>query len=141
IGVLRQAQQATDQVWQRLVAHNPSPELSATVAKLKAHLASEQFIDSWDDIAASTKTVLDAYRSAYCDLFDRRKKSYESAIGEIKNRTEWGPLEANNPSMATSLLSPLLGRVGSEAVKGGTLLGKSSLTEMESDLAAVDGLK
>jgi hypothetical protein len=132
-------------VWQRLVAHNPPPELAATVEKLKTHLASEQFIDSWDDIAASTKTVLDAYRNAYCDLFDLRKKSYESAIGEIKNRTEWGPLEASNPSMASSLLSPLLGRVGTDedkdAVANGTSLGKSSLTEMESDLAAVDGLK
>jgi hypothetical protein len=132
-------------VWQRLVAHNPSPELSATVEKLKTHLTSEQFIDSWDEIAASTKTVLDAYRNVYYNLFDRRKKSYESAIGEIKNRTEWGPLEASNSSMAATLLSPLQGRVGTdedkEAVKGGTSLGKSSLTEMESDLAAVAGLK
>ena len=150
IAVLRQARQATDQVWQRLAAHNPSPELSTTVETLKTHLASEQFIDSWDEIAASTKTVLDAYRTAYCDLFDRRKKSYESAIGEIKNRTEWAPLEANNPGTASSLLSPLRVRVGTnedgkdedkEAVKSGTTLGKSSLTEMESDLAAVNGLK
>lgn len=150
IAVLRQARQATDQVWQRLAAHNPSPELSTTVETLKTHLASEQFIDSWDEIAASTKTVLDAYRTAYCDLFDRRKKSYESAIGEIKNRTEWAPLEANNPGTASSLLSPLRVRVGTnedgkdedkEAVAEGKSLGKSSLTEMESDLAAVDGLK
>ena len=89
--------------------------------------------------------MLDAYKHAYCDLFDRRKKAYESAIEEIKNRTEWGPLEATNPAMAASLLSPLLGRVGTdedkEAVASGTSLGKASLTEMESDLAAVDGLK
>ncbi len=145
IAILRQARQATDQVWQRLAAHNPSPELGATVENLKTHLASESFIDSWDEIATGTKTVLEAYRNAYCELFDRRKKSYESAIGEIKNRAEWGPLEANNSSMAATLLSPLQGRIGTdedkEAVKGGTSLGKSSLTEMESDLAAVDGLK
>ena len=94
--------------------------------------------------------MLDAYRTAYCDLFDRRKQSYESAIGEIKNRTEWAPMEANNPGMASSLLSSLRVRVGTnedgkdedkEAVKSGTTLGKSSLTEMNSDLAAVDGLK
>ena len=87
IAVLRQARQATDQVWQRLAAHNPSPELGTTVETLKTNLASEQFIDSWDDIAAHTKMILNAYRTAYCDLFDRRKKSYESAIGEIKNRS------------------------------------------------------
>jgi hypothetical protein len=47
--------------------------------------------------------------------------------------------------MAGSLLSPLSGRLGSdedkEAVATGTTSGKASLTEMESDLAAVDGLK
>ena len=145
IGVLRQARQATDQVWQRLAAHNPSPELGTTVEKLKTLLASEQFIDSWDEIAGSTKTVFDAYRTAYADLFDRRKKSYESAIGEIKNRSEWAPLEASNPGTASSLLSPLQGRVGTdddkESVAEGKSLGKASLTEMESDLAAVDGLR
>ena len=145
IGVLRQARQATDQVWQRLSAHAPTPELETTVDQLKTLLASEQFIDSWDDIAADTKKVLGAYRTAYCQLFDSRKKSYESAVGEIKNRTEWAPLEANNPSMASSLLSPLQARVGcdddKEAVDEGKSLGKASLTEMESDLAAVDGLK
>jgi hypothetical protein len=143
--VLRQARQATDQVWQRLVAHNPSQEITAMVEKLKNQLASEHFIDFWDEIATCTKTVLDAYRKAYRDLFDRRKKSYESAIGEIKNRTEWGPLEANNSSLAAALLSPLQGRVGTEedkeAVECSASLGKSTLTEMESDLAAVGGLK
>ncbi len=145
LAVLRQARQVTDQVWQRLAAHNPSPELETMVEKLKGLLASESFLDSWNEIVTSTKTVLQAYRHAYCELFDRRKMSYESAIGEIKNRTEWGPLEANNPSMAATLLSPLQGRIGTdddkESVDAGKSLGKSSLTEMESDLAAVAGLK
>lgn len=145
IGILRQARQATDQVWQRLAAHNASPELASTVEKLKHQLDSETFIDSWDDIASGTKAVMNAYRDAYCELFDRRKNSYESAIGEVKNRTEWGPLVANNSSMAAVLLSPLQGRIGTdedkESVKHGTSLGQSSLTEMESDLAAVNGLK
>ncbi|TWW11528.1 hypothetical protein E3A20_04640 [Planctomyces bekefii] len=145
INVLRQARQATEQVWNRLVAHNPSPELRHTVEELRALLESEQFIDSWSEIAAHTGTVLTAYRTAYCELFDKRKQSYESALGEIKNRTEWGPLESTNPGMAASLLSPLQGRVGTdedrEAVAEGSSLGKASLTEMQSDLAAVDGLK
>ena len=89
--------------------------------------------------------MLDAYKHAYIDLFERRKKAYESAIEEIKNRSEWGPLEATNPEIASSLLSSLSGRVGTDedtdAVANGTSLGKASLTEMESDLCAVDGLK
>ena len=145
IALLRQSRLATEQVWQRLAPHCPSPEIAASVQKLKTLLGSEQFIDSLDDIAQRTKAVLDAYKHAYIDLFERRKKAYESAIEEIKNRSEWGPLEATNPETASSLLSSLSGRVGTDedknAVAKGTSLGKASLTEMESDLCAVDGLK
>lgn len=145
IDMLRQARQAIEQVWSRLSAHAPSSELETTVAELKTLLDSEQFIDSWDKIAAHTKKLQGAYQMAYCELFDRRKQSYESAIGEIQNRTEWAPLEASNPGMAASLLSPLQARVGTDddrnALAEGKSLGQSSLTEMVSDLAAVDGLK
>ncbi len=145
IRVLRQARQASDQVWQRLSAHASSPELQTIVEQLKTLLASEQFIDSWTDIAAKTQKILYTYQIAYSELFDRRKKAYESAIDDIQNRTEWAALVANNPGMATSLLSPLQARLGTnddkEFVEQGISLGKSSLTEMESDLAAVDGLK
>ena len=74
-----------------------SPEIADSVEELKTLLGSEQFIDSLDEIAQRTKAVLDAYKHAYVDLFDRRKKAYESAIEEIKNRSEWGALEATNP--------------------------------------------
>lgn len=145
ITVLRQARQATDQVWQRLAAHGPSPELQSTVEELRSLLESEHFIDDWDRIAAHTKTVLDAYQAAYGELFDRRRQTYESAIGEIKNREEWPALESKSPGVAASLLSPLEARKGTdedkEEVQNGTSLGGASLTEMESDLAAVDGLK
>jgi hypothetical protein len=145
IGIWRQARQAIGPVWQRLAAHAPAPELATTVENLKTLLASEQFLESWDDIVGATQQVLGAYRVAYRELFDRRREAYESAVGEIKNRTEWAPLEASNANLAASLLSPLQGRLGSEddrmAVEQGQSLGQSSLTEMESDLAAVAGLK
>ena len=145
IALLRQSRLATEQVWQRLAPHSPSPEIVASVEKLKAMLGSEQFIDSWDDIAQCTNDVLDAYTRAYVHLFERRKKAYDSAIEEIKNRSEWGPLEVTNPELASSLLSSLSARLGTdedkEMVARHTSLGKASLNEMESDLCAVDGLK
>ena len=108
-------------------------------------LGSGQIIDSWNEIAERTKIVQAAYKRAYTELFEARRAAYETAIGEIKNRAEWAPLEATNPAMAGSMLSQLSGRLGSdedeEAVANGTTLGKASLTEMDSDLAAVDGLK
>jgi hypothetical protein len=136
---------ATGQVWQRLAAHSSTPEVAAKVSELKTLLDSENFSDSWSGIAECTNAVLSAYKQAYSDLFKRRQDAYESAIGEIKNRAEWGALRATNEGLAVSLLSSLQGRVGRteemEAVSDGTSLGEASLTEMESDLCAVDGLK
>jgi len=115
------------------------------VDDLKGLLVSETFADLLNDIAAKTKTVQGAYQQAYQTLFDRRAEAYRKAIDEIKNRAEWGPLAQTNAVLAESLLAPLVGRVGSDddraAVANGTGLGRASLTEMESDLAAVDGLR
>jgi len=145
LDTLRQARQATDQLWQRLAPHAPDPDLEVTVTQLKSLLAAEDLLDRWDDVVADTQAIQIAYRGVFSQLFERRRRAYESAMEEIKNRAEWQPLESSNPGMATSLLSPLQGRLGSnedrEAVERGISLGRSTLTEMESDIAAVDGLK
>jgi hypothetical protein len=146
IALLRQARLAIERVWPRLQSHRVTPEVASSVEKLKAALGSEDFINSWGDIAQRTKTVLDTYKHHYIDLFEKRMKAYGSAIEEIRNRPEWRPLEDDkNREIAHSLLSSLIARVGTpeekDAVASGESLGKSSLAEMESDLCAVDGLK
>jgi len=88
LALLRQSRLATEQVWQRLASHFSSPEIAIKVNELKTLLGSEHFIDTWSEIAERTNTVLNAYKQAYSDLFERRKRAYESAIEEIKNRTE-----------------------------------------------------
>jgi hypothetical protein len=89
--------------------------------------------------------VLDAYKSAYLTLFDRRAETYQKAVEEIRNRREWEPLAKTNKDLADSLIAPLSARIGAEAdraaVANGTGLGNASLTEMESDLAAVEALR
>ena len=164
IGVLRQARFAIEQIWQRLASHCPSPEIANGVEELKALLSSDQFIDSWSEIAAKTLAISAAYKNVYLELFERRRTAYLKAIDEIKLRPEWEPLrpvikeesdefarkqmEAENAKkqiMANTMLAALLVRVGSdedrENVSSGQTLGKASLTEMETDLVAVDGLK
>jgi hypothetical protein len=165
IGVLRSARIAIEQVWQRLASHCSSPDVATAVEELKTLLGSEQFIDSWSEITAKTSTIVSAYKQVYLDLFDRRRTCHLDAIKEIKERTEWTPLvplpptenekpdeavkreqeNAKKAIMANTMLAALLARVGAdedrENVSNGTTLGKASLTEMESDLVAVDGLK
>jgi hypothetical protein len=145
LSTVRQARATTEEVWQRLSAHSPSPEVAECVKDLKALLASDQFVESLDAIAIKSKTVLDAYKQAYLKLFDRRAEAYQRAVEEIRNRPEWEPLAQTNIDLANALLAPLIARVGAEAdrsaVDNGTGLGNASLTEMESDLAAVEGLR
>jgi hypothetical protein len=164
IGVLRQARFAVEQIWQRLSTHAPLPEIATSVEELAALLNSEQFIDSWLEIKTKTSTIAAAYTQIYLELFERRRTAYLKAIDEIKLRPEWEPLrpvvkeesdefarkqiEAENAKrrvMAETMLAALLVRVGLDEdrdnVTNGKTLGKASLTEMETDLVAVEGLK
>lgn len=96
-------------------------------------------------LGTQTARLNDAYKASYLELFDRRAKAYESAIEEIQNRPEWVPIATASKEVAETLLTPLRSRAGlqedRDQVQAGTSLGASSLTEMESDLAAIDGLK
>lgn len=92
IGILLQARFAIEQIWQRLASHCPSPEIAIDVEELKALLASDQFIDSWSEIAAKTLAIAGAYKNVYLKLFERRRTAYLKAIDEIKLRPEWEPL-------------------------------------------------
>ena len=109
IGILRQARQAVEHVWPRLAAHGPSLDIATSVDELTNLLGSGQMIGSWNEIAQRTDLVFNAYKHAYAELFDSRRKAYETAIGEIQNRPEWAPLEATKPAMAQSMLSQLSG--------------------------------
>ncbi|MEX2121594.1 MAG: BREX system P-loop protein BrxC [Pirellulales bacterium] len=145
VGLVRQARLAIEQAWPRLLARGPAPGVAKAVNELKELLVSERFGDSLGEIAERTQTILGSYKSAYLDLFDRRAEAYEKAIEEVKNRPEWEPLSRGNKEVAETLLAPLAGRIGSEddraAVADGSGLGKASLMEMESDLAAVEALR
>jgi hypothetical protein len=145
IARLRQARQACNQVWQRLAPRNPAPEVTQSVEELTTLLGSEGFVDALDAIDKNTATIQGTYKTAFLDLFDRRKEVYEKAVEEVKNRPEWEVVTGTRSEMAEPLLAPLMSRVGSpetqREVETGTSLGNTSLTEMESDLAAVDALK
>lgn len=165
MSMLRNARLAIEQVWQRFESHCPSPEVATAVEELRAILDSEQFIESWPEVEAKTSTIVSAYKQVYLDLFDRRRTTYLDAIKEIEDRPEWTPLapllppeiekpdeaakreqdNAKKQIMTNTMLAALLARVGGdedrENVCNGTSLGKASLTEMESDLVAVDSLK
>lgn len=144
IGVLRKAKLAIGQLWDQFSAHPAAKDLAPTVQNLKNQLGSEQFLEEWEAVLENSEIVHSAYIQAYEDLFTKRRDAFEASIEEIKNCPEWTSVQTR-PDVANSILDPLLKRVGSDedrqAVVEGKTLGKSTLAQMESDLAALAGLK
>ena len=97
----RQARQATEQVWQRLSVYNSSQELTSTVESLKGQLESESFIDSWGEIAASTKAILEIVKAEdeegliviYNEIF----------LGLIRERAEVPPASIKRSALCNLL--------------------------------------
>ena len=120
IGVLRQARMATEQVWQRLAAHYPSPEVATSVEELKALLgfrAVRRVVgrNRKQDIAIATRTS--RYSNCSTDgvlrylMRSPKSSCVLSAAVRLRSRTgaEWET--AREPTMQTwptTLLSPLL---------------------------------
>ena len=76
-------------------------------------------------------------------MFDSRREAYRKAIDELRNRPEWA--DDMDEAAADTLLAPLQSRLGHDddqkQVAEGKSFGVSTLGEMESDIAAVGGLK
>ena len=92
IGILRQARLAIEHVWPRLAAHSPSPEIATSVEELKTCSVPTRSSTHGTRSPHTPRPCMDAYKHAYAELFDARRKAYETAIEEIKNRPEWAPL-------------------------------------------------
>lgn len=150
---IREARTAIHEVGPRLTSHPLFAEVEGHLKELQTLLQSEQLLEELDTIDTHARSVMRAYQSAYCDLFDRRREAYLKAIDEIKGRAEWQAIFPTSPDelpssvkeLLETLVAPLQVRLGDEAdrqgVATGTSLGKSTLAEMASDLAVVEALK
>jgi hypothetical protein len=139
---IREARTVVYDLGPKLASHPLFTDIGHHLEALKALVQSEQLLEQLDSLTTHTNAVTDAYRSAYCDLFDQRREAYLKAIDELKGHTEWQTLA---PEFGETLVAPLTTRLGDEAdrqsVATGTSLGSATLAEMTSDLAAVEALK
>ena len=97
-------------------------------------LASEQFIDSWNEIATSTKTVLDAYQQRLPRTVrppqERPTNRPSKRSRTAPNGDRWRP---TIPDMAATLLSPLQGRVGTDEDKEAVTTAHRSASQPHRD--------
>ena len=142
VNLLREARRVVYELGPKLAGHPLFAEVGEHLEKLKALLTTEKVIDQFDGVGQHVKALGDAYCTAYVTLFDTRRSAYEKAIDEVKNRPEWPTVAEDG---GDTLLAPLLSRLGNDddrqRVVDGKSFGQSTLGEMESDIAATDGLK
>ena len=137
---LRQARQAVGQMWPQLETRGEVGR-KEEVEKLKGLLAAEDFYESLSAIGAAGKSVSTAYRTLYEKAHADRGEQFHTAIEKIKGRTEWSAVP---DSMRQQVLQPLASRCCTELdMPDGSLVCKkcgATLSQMESDLAALGGL-
>jgi hypothetical protein len=137
---LREARQAVGQMWPQLEARG-EVGLRDEVGKLNGLLAGEDFYESLRAIGEIAKAVSTAYHTLYEKTHADRAEQFHAAIEKIKGRPEWSAVPA---SMQQPTLKPLASRCCMELDQpGGSLVCKTcsaSLSQMESDLAALGGL-
>ena len=111
------------------------------VEKLKGLLAAEYFYEVLSAIRAVANSISKAYRTLYEKAHADRGEQFHTAIEKIKGRTEWSAVP---DSMRQPVLQPLASRCCIELDLGdGSLVCKkcgATLSQMESDLAALGGL-
>ena len=104
-------------------------------------LAAEDFYESLSAIGAAGKVVSSAYRTLYEKAHADRGEQFYAAIEKIKGRPEWSAVP---DSMRQPVLQPLASRCCTELdLPDGSLVCKAcsaTLSQMESDLAALGGL-
>ncbi|MCL4299606.1 MAG: BREX system P-loop protein BrxC [Anaerolineae bacterium] len=142
LATLRQARLAVQQMWPVLEGRGQNGDLGATAATLQTRLAAESFYLALAEIKTEADLITTAYREVYAGLHSERSQRYNAALEEIKGQPDWAGVTAE---MQPPLLHPLTLRACSNlAWTDGAIVCQScraTLSQMESDLAAVAGLK
>src|SRR5262249_49690580 len=116
-------------------------ELAEQVATLNGLLDVQTFFESMREIQAATHAITSAYQALYAQPHAERVEQYQQAIEKIKGHVAWNKVP---DSMREPILQPLVSRCcdALEILEGArvcTTCG-ATLSQMESDLAALGGL-
>ncbi len=114
------------------------PEVSA----LEALLESENFCDTLWDIRERTDALFDRYTTLYWEIHDKRTVAYDAVLEGLRGRPEWAELPEDLTEPIVALLRERRCESARFGVQGIACAGcGASVAQMESDLAAVDGLR
>ena len=143
LDTIRQARQTATMVWPALMGRPEGEEVKDAAEKLQANLTSPDIDQRLPHLQSLTETITAVFETAYTQLHNQRHEGYAKAIDVIRNRPEW---ESLPEGMGDALLLPLTSRAcqkSAELRNTGICCQACSatLSQMESDLAALQGLK
>ncbi len=163
IATLQQARSAVKEMWPALESRGKHEKLKTTAEELQALIDSVGFFEQLDHIAALAQQITGAYQVAYTILHEQRAAAFGQAIEEIKARPEWIQLDQAIQSNVLGSLSSRVCKNEAELQKIGTMLlpdialfpdkalfpgitlrcryCDATIGQIESDIAALDGLK
>jgi len=138
------AKQVAGNQWS--VVSQQKPEMVEIANRLQENLDTEYFVDRMAQIEEDTEAISTAYAEYYADCHNQRAQIYLAAITDIKGRSEWTNIP---PEQQQVLLGELQKRACEHDLSADnwSLSGnecpscKASIAQMESDLAALSGLK
>jgi hypothetical protein len=140
--LLREARRIVHDLGPKLAGHPLCEEIEGNIQMLEVLLASDEVVDQFEAVEGELEVIGKAYCQAYLAQFEARRDAYAKAIDEVRNRPEWSALDGD---VGNTILAPLVGRLGldddQKRVAEGKSLGQATLGQMESDIAAVDGLQ
>ena len=140
VATMLQARLVLNEEWP--VLERRGMDLAEAVESLTSLIDSPNFYDRLDASSKLADQIATTYRTLYSALHQWRATSFSNAIEEIKGRPEWSLVPENTRD---SVLSPLAVRacesleLADSSPRCDTC--HSTVSEMESDIAALTGLK
>jgi hypothetical protein len=142
LDLIKSARQISTLIWPVLEAHGIDGELSEHAHQLRESLSSETFYSCLDDMKIHLKPLDKAYADLYGELHQKRARGYQGALETLATRPEWAQM---NKETQMALCTPLISRACSELDLSGNSpfchKCNANVSQMESDIAALDGLK
>ena len=142
LAAMRQARQAVGLMWPQLLASRGEVGLKDDVDKPKDRSSAEDFYESLSAIGAAAKAVTTAYRVLYEKAHAERGEQFHTAIEKLKGRSEWSAVPDSMRCSRCCNRWPLVVAPSLICRTVHSVCKKCSatLTQMESDLAALGGL-
>jgi hypothetical protein len=139
---LHRMRTAVHQIWPSLQGEGQDGDLANACQLLQLRLADGTYYQTTVEVDEALKSLETAYRNLYQERHERRQAVFAVATDDVKAQLNW-PLVPEEMQAAT--LKPLADRAEHDLDLPDRalvcLVCGASLTQMASDLAAVDGLR